>query len=391
VPFSKSGEISDDTRIRAALPTIRYLTDAGAKVVLASHLGRPRGHGIYEAKYSLEPVFRHLQTLLSPDNNSTLSSTVKFVPDCIGLPRQAALQQLQNGDSLLLENLRFYSEEENNESTFSRSLAENIDIYVNDAFGTAHRAHASTTGMTTYVPVSVSGLLVEKELASFQPFLSTEIASEFRPFAAIIGGSKISSKITVLKELLKKVDRLIIGGGMIFTFLKARGLNVGASLVEDDQLFIAKEIISAAKERQITLYFAEDVKVANEFSNNASDQQFVDVENIPNGYLGLDIGPKSIASINNLLADCRGILWNGPLGVFEFSNFADGTFSIAKTLAELSRNKGVFTVVGGGDSVAAAEQAGVSNDVSHISTGGGATLELLEGKVLPGIAALNDA
>jgi phosphoglycerate kinase len=374
VPLDEQGNITDDTRIRAALPTINDLTQKGAKVILASHFGRPKG---VDDKLRLTPVAKRLSELLGKEVIKT--------DDCIGDDVSAKVGAMQNGQVLLLENVRFYKEEESNDSEFAKKLAANADIYVNDAFGTAHRAHASTEGVTHYLTPSIAGYLIEKELE----YLQNAIENPQRPLAAIIGGSKVSSKIGVIETLLDKCDKLIIGGGMVFTFYKARGLNVGKSLVEDDKLELAKSLEAKAKEKGVTLLLPTDVVVADAFSADANTQ-IVSVENIPDGWMGLDIGPDSVKVFQEALADCKSVIWNGPMGVFEIDKFAVGTFAIAHTLAEISKT-GATTIIGGGDSVAAVEKVGLADQMSHISTGGGASLELLEGKILPGIAALNDA
>ncbi len=368
------GNITDDTRIRAALPTIQYLTSNGAKVILTSHFGRPKG---VTEKYRLTPVAQRLSELLGKE--------VKKPSDCIGEEVNAAVAAMENGDVILLENVRFYAEEEGNDPEFSKKLASVADLYVNDAFGTAHRAHASTAGVTKYLSPSVAGYLIEKELK----FLQGAIEQPQRPLAAIVGGSKVSSKIGVIETLLDKCDKLILGGGMIFTFYKARGLNVGKSLVEEDKLELAKALEAKAKEKGVAMLLPTDIVIADNFDNNANTQ-IVDVNNIPDGWMGLDIGPDSIKVFQDALADCKTVIWNGPMGVFEMSNFAKGTEAIARSLADLTKN-GATTIIGGGDSVAAVEQLGLGEQMSHISTGGGASLELLEGKELPGIAALDDA
>jgi len=367
VPLEK-GKITDDTRIRGAIPTIKYLSDKGAKVLLSSHLGRPKGG--YEAKFSLAPITPRLSELLGKD--------VKLVPDCIGVSVGKATAEMADGDVVLLENVRFYPEEEKNDKEFAKKLAANADIYVNDAFGTAHRAHGSTEGIAQFVKPSVSGFLLQKEL----DYLQGAVDVPKRPFAAIVGGSKVSSKISVIEAMLSKVDKLVLGGGMVFTFLKARGVSVGKSLVEDDQLELAKKLEKIAAEKGVKLYLASDVVVADKFAADANSQ-IVDINNIPAEWMGLDIGPKTIKDIQDGLSDCKTVIWNGPMGVFEFDKFATGTNSIATTLAGLT-GKGCITIIGGGDSVAAVEKAGLAEKMSHISTGGGASLELLEGKVLPG-------
>jgi phosphoglycerate kinase len=374
VPVDDQGNITDDTRIRAALPTIKDLTQKGAKVILTSHFGRPKG---VDDKLRLTPVAKRLSELLGQEVIKT--------DDSIGDEVAAKVGALQNGQVLLLENVRFYKEEEKNDPEFAKKLAANADFYVNDAFGTAHRAHASTEGVTKFLSPSVAGYLVEKELQ----YLQNAIENPQRPLAAIIGGSKVSSKIGVIETLLEKCDKLIIGGGMIFTFYKARGLNVGKSLVEEDKLELAKSLEAKAKERGVALLLPTDVVVADNFAPDANSQT-VSIENIPDGWMGLDIGPDSVKVFQEALADTKTVIWNGPMGVFEFDKFAVGTEAIAHTLAEIGKT-GTTTIIGGGDSVAAVEKVGLADQMSHISTGGGASLELLEGKVLPGIAALDDA
>lgn len=375
VPLEKgTNKITDDTRIRGAIPTIKYLTSKGAKVLLSSHLGRPKGG--YEAKFSLAPITPRLSELLG--------QPVPLVPDCIGVSVGAALSTMKDGDVALLENVRFYPEEEKNDPTFAKKLAANADIFVNDAFGTAHRAHGSTEGVASFLTPSVAGFLLQKEL----DYLQGAVDEPKRPFAAIVGGSKVSSKISVIEAMLSKVDKLVLGGGMVFTFLKARGVSVGNSLVEDDQLELATKLEKIAAEKGVKLFLASDVVVADKFAPDAQNK-VVSIDAIPDGWMGLDIGPNTIADIQAGLADCKTVIWNGPMGVFEFDAFAKGTNAIATTLASLT-GKGCITIIGGGDSVAAVEKAGLADQMSHISTGGGASLELLEGKVLPGVAALNE-
>jgi phosphoglycerate kinase len=374
VPVDDQGNITDDTRIRAALPTIQDLTQKGAKVILTSHFGRPKG---VDEKLRLTPVAKRLAELLGQEVIKT--------DDCIGDDVAAKVAALDNGQVLLLENVRFYKEEEKNDREFAQKLAANADFYVNDAFGTAHRAHASTEGVTKFLSPSVAGYLVEKELQ----YLQSAIEEPKRPLAAIIGGSKVSSKIGVIETLLEKCDKLIIGGGMIFTFYKARGLNVGKSLVEEDKLELARELEAKAKERGVALLLPTDIVSADKFAPDANATT-VSIENIPADGMGLDIGPDSIKVFQAALADCQTVIWNGPMGVFEFDKFAAGTEAIAHTLAEIGKT-GATTIIGGGDSVAAVEKVGLADQMSHISTGGGASLELLEGKVLPGIAALDEA
>lgn len=375
VPLDDAGNITDDTRIRAALPTIRDLTSKGAKVILASHFGRPKGKVVDSMR--LTPVANRLSEKLGKD--------VIKCDDCIGDEVASKVSNMKNGDVLLLENVRFYEGETSNDADFAKKLAANADMYVNDAFGTAHRAHASTAGVTEYLSPSVAGLLIEKELK----FLQETVDNPQRPLAAIVGGSKVSSKIGVIEALLDKVDKIFIGGGMIFTFYKARGMNVGGSLVEEDKLELAKKLEAKAKEKGVDFLLPTDVIVADKFAADANTQT-VSVDNIPDGWMGLDIGPDSVKTFQDALADCKSVIWNGPMGVFEMEAFAKGTTGIATTLAGLT-DKGCITIIGGGDSVAAVEQAGLADQMSHISTGGGASLELLEGKTLPGIAALDDA
>ena len=374
VPQDETGKITDDTRIRAALPTIKYLIEAGARVILASHVGRPKG---VTESLRLNPVAVRLSELLG--------KPVVKTDDCIGDAVAAQVNALNNGDVALLENVRFYPEEEKNDPEFAKKLASLADIYVNDAFGTAHRAHASTEGVTKYISTSVAGLLLDKELQ----YLSGAIDNPKRPLAAIVGGSKVSSKIGVIETLIDKVDVLLLGGGMIFTFYKARGLNVGKSLVEEDKLDLARALEAKAAAKGVKFLLPTDVVVADNFKPDANSQT-VSIENIPDGWMGLDIGPDSVKVFQAALAECKSAIWNGPMGVFEFDKFAVGTEAIAHTLAELT-DKGAITIIGGGDSVAAVEKVGLANKMSHISTGGGASLELLEGKILPGIAALNEA
>ncbi len=375
VPLDKAtGAITDDTRIRAALPTIQDLTSKGAKVILVSHLGRPKG---FEDASRLTPIAHRLSDLLG--------QPVLKCDDCIGDVVAVQVAAMQPGQVALLENVRFYPEEEKNDPEFAKKLASLADLYVNDAFGTAHRAHASTEGVTHYLSPSVAGYLVEKELK----YLQNAIENPQRPLAAIVGGSKVSSKIGVIETLLDKVDKLFIGGGMIFTFYKARGLNVGKSLVEEDKLELARTLEIKAKERGVQLLLPVDVVVADNFAPDANAQT-VSIENIPDGWMGLDIGPESVKQFLVALEDCKSVIWNGPMGVFEYDKFAVGTEAIARSLATLT-GKGTTTIIGGGDSVAAVEKVGLADQMSHISTGGGASLELLEGKVLPGIAALDEA
>merc|ERR1711920_382547 len=366
--------ITDDTRIRASVPTVKYLMDNGAKVLLASHLGRPKSGP--EDKFSLAPVAPRLSELLGKE--------VAMAPDCIGDGVAECVGKMAEGDVLLLENTRFYKEEEKNVPEFAEKLAACADLFVNDAFGTAHRAHGSTEGVTKYLSPSVAGFLLQKEL----DYLDGAVSEPKRPFAAIVGGSKVSSKIGVIESLMEKVDKIVIGGGMVFTFLKARGLETGSSLVEEDQLELASKLEKIAAEKGIDFILPTDVIVADKFAADAATQT-VSVESIPEGWMGLDNGPEATKMIQEKLSDCKTVIWNGPMGVFEFDAFSKGTFAIADTLAELT-GSGCTTIIGGGDSVAAVEKAGLAEKMSHISTGGGASLELLEGKVLPGVAALNE-
>ncbi|KAJ4886442.1 hypothetical protein Rs2_26190 [Raphanus sativus] len=374
VPLDDSQTITDDTRIRAAIPTIKYLIDNGAKVILSTHLGRPKG---VTPKFSLAPLVPRLSELLGIE--------VKKADDCIGPEVESLVASLPDGGVLLLENVRFYKEEEKNDPEFAKKLASLADLYVNDAFGTAHRAHASTEGVTKFLKPSVAGFLLQKEL----DYLVGAVSSPKRPFAAIVGGSKVSSKIGVIESLLEKCDILLLGGGMIFTFYKAQGLSVGSSLVEEDKLELATSLLAKAKAKGVSLLLPTDVVVADKFAPDANSK-VVSASGIEDGWMGLDIGPDSIKTFNEALDTTQTVIWNGPMGVFEMEKFAAGTEAIANKLAELSE-KGVTTIIGGGDSVAAVEKVGVAGVMSHISTGGGASLELLEGKVLPGVIALDEA
>ena len=366
-----NGSITDDTRIRAALPTIQDLIGKGAKLILTSHFGRPKG--------KVNDSMR--LTLVGERLTEVLGQKVKKCNDCIGEEVISTVATMQNGDVVLLENVRFNPGEEKNDPEFAKQLASVADVYVNDAFGTSHRAHASTEGVTKYLSPSVAGYLIEKELK----FLQGAIDNPQKPLAAIIGGSKVSSKIGVIEALLDKCDKLFLGGGMIFTFYKARGLSVGKSLVENDKIELARSLEAKAKEKGVAMYLPTDVVVADKFDPEANTQT-VSVEAIPDGWMGLDIGPNSAKVFQDALADCKTVIWNGPMGVFEMEKFAKGTEAIAQTLAD---KQNAITIIGGGDSVAAVEQLGLGEKMSHISTGGGASLELLEGKELPGIAALD--
>jgi len=373
VPIS-NGVITNDNRINASLPTINYLSGKGAKVILMSHLGRPKGEKKLE--FSLRPVAEALKT--------KVSANVTFADDCIGDSVATAVQSLQNGDILLLENLRFYKQEEKNDPDFSKQLAAFGDIYVNDAFGTAHRAHASTEGVTHYIKQCAAGYLMKKEL----DYLGLAISNPKHPFVAVMGGAKVSDKIEVITNLLAKVDTLIIGGGMVYTFYKAQGKEVGKSLLEADKVDVAKKILADAAANGKRLLLPIDDVVAAEF-NNDSPSKIVENGAIPVDMMGLDIGPKSIALFSKELENAKTVIWNGPMGVFEMANFSKGTFAIAQALAKATEN-GATTIVGGGDSASAIKKSGLANKVSHVSTGGGASLEFLEGKVLPGVAALTD-
>jgi phosphoglycerate kinase len=374
VPYDENMNITDDLRIRAALPTIKKIMSDGGKAILMSHLGRPKGSP--NPKYSLKPVAVRLSELLGKE--------VKFAPDCIGDEVKAMADSLQEGDVLLLENLRFHAEEEKNDPEFAKQLASLGDVYINDAFGSAHRAHASTEGVTKYIDICAAGYLMQKEL----DYLGGAIANPERPFTAILGGSKISGKIDVIENLLPKVDNLLIGGGMAYTFYKAMGYEIGKSLLEEEKIELAKEMLEKFKTSGKNVLLPKDNVVAPEFNNDAP-AEVVDSDKIPADKMGLDIGPKTIEAFRKVILESKTIIWNGPLGVFEFDNFAKGTFGIAEALAEATA-KGAKTIIGGGDSAAAIKKANLEDKVSHVSTGGGASLEFLEGKVLPGVAALND-
>jgi phosphoglycerate kinase len=373
----KEGKITDDTRIAAALPSISYILKQGGSLILMSHLGRPDGQK-YE-KYSLAPCAKRLSEMLQRE--------VIMAPDCIGPEVQALVKRLQPGQLVLLENLRFYPGEEKPEKdpSFAKQLAELGDLYVNDAFGTAHRVHASTVTIAQYFPgKAAAGFLMEKEIEALGPAL----LKPERPFYAIIGGAKISSKLGVLKSLVAKVDGLFIGGGMAYTFMKAQGLPIGNSIHEDDYLQAAKELIELCAQKKIKLFLPIDIVVADRYSNEAKTQLVMLEKGIPEGFEGVDIGPKTIAAFSQELKDGKTVFWNGPLGVFEFPNFAKGTVAIAQVLANLS---GAKTIIGGGDSVAAINQAGLEEKMTHISTGGGASMEYIEFGTLPGIDALTQA
>lgn len=375
VPLDENLNITDDTRIVESLPTIKKIISEGGKAILMSHLGRPKGGP--NPKYSLKPTAKRLSELLGKE--------VKLAPDCIGDEVKAMVSQMKDGDVLILENVRFHPEEEKNDSEFAKKLAELGDVYINDAFGSAHRAHASTEGVTKFIKVCAAGYLMQKELE----YLGAAVSNPNRPYVAILGGAKISGKIDVINNLLDKVDTLIIGGGMAFTFFKAQGKEIGKSLLEEEKIELAKEVLQKVKNTGVKFLLPVDVVVASEF-NNDSPAEVVSVDSIPSDKMGLDIGPETIKLFKEKILKAKTVIWNGPMGVFEFDNFAKGTFAIAQALAEATAN-GVVTVIGGGDSAAAIAKAGLKDKVSHVSTGGGASLEFLEGKILPGVAALNDA
>jgi 3-phosphoglycerate kinase len=370
VPQDENLNITDNRRIKGALETIKYLIEHNAKVILCSHLGRPKGE--VNNKYSLKPVAEELSKLLEKE--------VKLASDIIGESAKNLTANMQNGDIVLLENVRFDAREEKNDEEFSKSLASLAEIYVNDAFGTAHRAHSSTAGVASYLP-AVSGFLIEKEIK----FLGDALQNPERPFVAILGGSKVSDKIAVIDSLLEKVDKLLIGGGMAFTFFKAQGYNIGKSICEVDKLDLANAILEKAKQKNVELVLPSDVHIAKAFSNDAEDK-IVATNAIPDEWQGLDIGNNTIESFKTILQDAKTVMWNGPLGVFEFEKYANGTREVAKILSNLDAT----TIIGGGDSAAAVEQMGLADNMTHISTGGGASLEYLEGKVLPGIECLQN-
>lgn len=370
VPIDENGSITDDRRIREALPTILYLMEHNARVILMSHLGRPKGK--FNSKYSLKPAAERLSHMLGVE--------VKLAKDVIGDEVLAMTESLKEKDVMLLENVRFYEEEEKNDKEFSRKLSELGDIYVNDAFGTAHRAHASTEGIAKYLPSAI-GFLIKKELDIMGKALNEPV----RPFIAILGGAKVSDKIGVIENLLDKVDALLIGGGMAFTFYRAMGHEIGKSILEEDKVQLAGEIIEKAKEKRVKLLLPMDIVVAAEFNNDAP-RKTVSADMIPEDQLGLDIGESTREVFSDIIKNAKTVVWNGPMGVFEMPNFAKGTFALAEAMSEC---KGI-TIVGGGDSAAAVEQLGFADKITHISTGGGASLEFLEGKALPGIEAIEN-
>ena len=371
----ENGKVTDNTRIIESLPTIKKILASGGRAILMSHLGRPKGKRNLE--FTLQPVAQRLSELLG--------KPVQFAPDCTGPDVKTMADGLKDGECLLLENLRFHQEEEANDDKFSKELAALGDVYVNDAFGSAHRAHASTEGITHFLKPAVAGYLMKKEI----DYLSKATSNPNRPYAAILGGAKISGKIDVIQNLMNVVDVLLIGGGMMFTFYKAQGLEIGNSLLEADKLDLAKRILEDAGKRNIKLMLPIDCVVAEKADNNAKFKT-VPVQQIPNGWTGVDIGQETVKLFKGQLEKAKTIVWNGPMGVFEIDNFSKGTFAIAQALAQATK-AGATTIVGGGDSAAAISKAGLASAVSHVSTGGGASLEFLEGKVLPGVAALTDA
>ncbi|MDY5678023.1 MAG: phosphoglycerate kinase [Eubacteriales bacterium] len=371
VPQDSEGNVTDDTRIVGALPTIKYLVANGAKTILCSHLGRPKGQ--FNAKYTLAPVAVALEKLLG--------QKVIFVDDVVGEKVEKAVAELKEGEVMLLENTRFYKEEEADDKEFCKKLAKLADVFVNDAFGTAHRAHASTTGVAEFVKESVSGFLIKKEL----DVMGKALTNPDRPFVAVLGGAKVGDKIGVIRNLLEKADVVIVGGGMAYTFQKAKGYEVGTSLCEDGCIELAKELMQQAKEKNVQLLLPVDNVVAAEFSNDAV-RKVVDSDKIPADMMGMDIGPKTVELFCNAIKTAKTVVWNGPMGVFEMSNFANGTKQVAKAIAETD----CVSIIGGGDSAAAIKQLGFADKVTHVSTGGGASLEFLEGKVLPGIDCLDD-
>jgi len=376
VPLDENCRVTSDKRIRAAVPTIEYIISRGGRLILMSHLGRPKGERV--SKMSLEPCVEVLSGLIG--------KPVKFAADCVGEVAGKAVAELADGEVLLLENLRFHKEETDNDPDFCRSLASLADIYVNDAFGTAHRAHASTEGVTAFVSTAVSGLLMEKEIQ----YLHGAVNNPVRPFVAVLGGAKISGKIDVIDNLLPKVDRLIIGGGMAYTFFKAQGLEIGGSLCEEDKVSLAGELLQKASGK---LLLPVDCVVSDKFDfgeRTVGRLKVVPAEGIEPDWEALDIGPETVKAFSTVLDGAKTVVWNGPMGVFEIADLAKGTEEVASKIAEIT-DSGAQSIIGGGDSVAAVEQMGLSGRMTHISTGGGASLELLEGKELPGLAALNDA
>ncbi len=374
VPLDEKKEVADDTRIVESLPTIKKILNEGGKAILMSHLGRPKGK--VNPDLSLAPVARRLEKLLR--------WPAKFVNDCIGEKVEKAVSELKNSEYLLLENLRFYPQEEENDPEFAKNLAKLGEVYINDAFGTAHRAHASTEGVTKYFKECAAGYLMQKELK----YLGMALSNPKRPFVAILGGAKISGKIDVIKNLMDKVDTLLIGGGMAFTFYKALGKEIGSSLLEEDKIGLAQEILKKAEEKKLVFLLPVDFIIAPEAREDVSTR-VVDKDSIPEGWKGLDIGPKTVERFKDKLNNAKTVVWNGPMGVFEIPEFSKGTTELARSLAQITE-RGAVTIVGGGDSVAALAKANLEKKMSHVSTGGGASLEFLEGRTLPGIAALTD-
>lgn len=371
VPLSEDGKVSDDKRIVAALPTIQYLLAHQAKVILCSHLGRPKGK--VDMKYSLKPVAERLAELLP-------GVRVQFASDTVGESAHKCIDDMKDGEIVLLENTRFQKEEESNDPAFAKQLADLADIFVSDAFGTVHRAHASTAGVAAYIP-AVAGFLIGKELG----IMGEALENPVRPFVAILGGAKVADKIGVIKNLLAKCDSLLIGGGMAYTFFKAMGYEIGDSLLDENSIDLARELMAEAKERGVQLLLPVDTVVADKFDAEAS-YKTVDANAIPAGWMGMDIGEKTRALYADVIKNAKTVIWNGPMGVFEFPNFAKGTAAVAEACAECQGT----TIIGGGDSASAVKKLGYASRMTHISTGGGASLEFLEGKVLPGVAVLND-
>ncbi len=370
----KGGKISDDNRIVQALDSINYVVENGAKLILTSHLGRPAGEP--DPEFSLKPVADHLKTLVDVP--------VHFAEDCIGEKADSVIEAAGEGEIVLLENVRFHAEEKKNDSEFAKKLAKHADIFANDAFGSSHRAHASVAGVTEFLQPAVSGFLLEKEIK----YLEESVNNPERPFVAILGGAKVSDKIGVIENLLTKVDSIIIGGGMTYTFLKAKGWEVGNSLVEEDKIELAGELMKKAEAAGVNFMLPIDSVVAKEFKNDA-EHKVVDSDEIESGWMGLDIGPQACLAFGNKIKAAQTVVWNGPMGVFEMENFAEGTFTVAQALADATKS-GATTIIGGGDSASAIKKAGLMDQVSHVSTGGGASLEYLEGKELPGVVSLTE-
>lgn len=371
IPLDAEGNITDDKRIRESIPTIKYLLDHNAKVVLSSHLGRPKGE--FNMKYSLTPVAARLSQLLGVE--------VKIAKDVIGEDAKAKIAALKDGEAILLENVRFHKEEEKNDPAFAKELAGGAEIFVNDAFGTAHRAHASTEGVSHYIPVSVCGYLIQKEIA----VMGQALSDPKRPFVAILGGAKVSDKIGVINNLIEKVDTLVIGGGMAYTFMKTLGHQIGSSICEGDKLDLARELMDKAEKKGVKFLIPQDNRVGDKYDPNC-ENKVVDSDEIPDGWMGLDIGPATEKLFSDAIKGAGTVVWNGPMGVSEWENFASGTRAVATAVAD----SGAISIIGGGDSAAAIEKLGFADKMTHISTGGGASLEFLEGLTLPGIACLND-